>query len=106
MEQLDSIFTGPDSDILYSIIFNPNSPEYEFYTTYAISIISAVLGLVKCLKNGVASPIAPDGTLDGLLTAKFLLAFLASVVGLGFRETCIGLTVVSHIIISRNAVKY
>ena len=96
MEQLDSIFTGPDSDILYRIIFNPNSPEYEFYTTYAISIISAALGLAKCLKNGVARPIAPGGPLDGLLTAKFIVAFLAIGVGLVLRAICFGVFYVSY----------
>ena len=83
-----------DRSSLFNIIFNPQSPSLftrifglspskdvafaEFFTTYAISIISAALGLAKCLKNGVARPIGPGGTLDGLLTAKFLLAFLAS----------------------------
>ena len=64
----------------------------EFLITYSISIISAALGLAKCLKNGVARPIGPGGTLDGLLSGKFLLAFLASGVGLVFRGTCIGFT--------------
>ena len=63
----------------------------EFLTTYAISLISAALGLAKCLKNGGARPIAPGGTLDGLLTGKFLLAFLASAVVLVTRGLCIGL---------------
>ena len=70
----------------------------EFLTTYATSIISAALGLAKCLKNGVARPIAPGGPLDGLLSGKFLLAFLASVLGLVARGICIGAAVemVSH----------
>ena len=72
--------------------------EYEFFTTYAISIISAALGLAKILKNGVARPIAPGGPLDGLLSGKFVLAFLASGVGLVARGICIGvvLEMVSH----------
>ena len=89
------IFADPNSS-LFNIIFNPHSPSLftrifglspsqvvasvEFLTTYVISIISAALGLAKCLKNGVARPIAPGGPLDGYLTGKFLLAFLASVV--------------------------
>ena len=50
---------------------------------------SATLGLAKCLKNGVASPIAPGGLLDGLLGGKFLLGFLASGVVLAIRVFCI-----------------
>ena len=104
-----------DGDIsLANIILSPHSPslstrifgvppsrdvaQAEFSTTYAISIISAALGLAKCLKNGVARPIAPGGPLDGLLTGKFLLAFLASAGMLVARGICIGFAVdmVSH----------
>ena len=97
----------PYYDSLYYMLFNSHSPNLitrifglspsrsvaraEFWTTYIISIISAALGLAKCLKNGVARPIAPGGTLDGLLTGKFLLAFLASAVVLVSRGLCIGL---------------
>ena len=49
-----------------------------FYTTFAISVLSASLGLAKCLKTGVARPIGSGGILDGLLSARFLLAFFAS----------------------------
>ena len=100
-----------DGDIsLANIILNPHSPslstrifglppsrdvaQAEFSTTYAISIISAALGLAKCLKNGVARPIAPGGTLDGLLTGKFLLAFLASAVVMVTRGFCIAFILV------------
>ena len=68
----------------------------EFLTTYSTTIISAALGVTKCLKNGVARPIAPGGPLDGLLSGKFLLAFLASAGGLVARGACIGFAVVSH----------
>ena len=88
---------------LWRIIFNPQSTaltllpsltaEIEFYTKYAISIFSASLGLAKCLKNGVARPIAPGGPLRGYLTGKFVLGFLASAVGLVTRGTCIFFTV-------------
>ena len=63
----------------------------DFMITYVISIISAALGLAKCLKNGVARPIAPGGRLDGYLTWKFLLAFMASVVILVSRGLYFGL---------------
>ena len=93
---------------LINIIFNPHSHSLrifgvpssqgvaiaEFFTTYTISIISAALGLAKCLKNGVARPIAPGGALDGLLSGKFLLAFLASAVVMVTRGVCIGSTLV------------
>ena len=98
-----------DRSSLFNIIFNPQSPSLftrifglspskdvafaEFFTTYAISIISAALGLAKCLKNGVARPIAPGGTLDGLLTMKFLFAILASAGVLVLRGLCIEFTV-------------
>ena len=47
-------------------------------TTYATSIISASLGLAKCMKNGVARPIGPGGCLDGFLSCRHLLAVFAS----------------------------
>ena len=78
---LSNIIFNPDSHSLFTrIFFLP--PTYgvaltEFLKTYAISIISAALGLAKCLKNGVARPIGPSGALDGLLSGKFILAFLA-----------------------------
>ena len=96
-----------DGDIsLANIILNPHSPslstrifglppsrdvaQAEFSTTYAISIISAALGLAKCLKNGVARPIAPGGTLDGLFSGKFCLTFLSCSGSLVARGLCIG----------------
>ena len=98
---------------LFNIIFNPYTTLYtgifglysskgvdaraEFFTTYYISIISATLGLAKCLKNGVARPIAPGGTLDGLLSGKFLLAFLASAVVMVTRAVCIAIILVALI---------
>ena len=99
---LDDIVINPDSHSLFTrIFFQPPGSEIamvEFLTTYVISIISAALGLAKCLKNGVASPIAPGGTLDGLLTGKFLVALLSSAAGLVARGGCIGVIMVSHIL--------
>ena len=97
---------------LNNIIFNPHSPSLsrifgfspsrgiayvEFFTTYIISIISASLGLAKCLKNGVARPIAPGGPLDGLLSGRFVTAFVASAVVLVAKGLCIAFTAVGHI---------
>ena len=96
--------TGGDRS-LYNIIFDPHSSlltrifgfspsqglaYIEFFTTYFISIISAALGLAKCLKNGVARPIAPGGTLDGLFSGKFCLTFLSCSGSLVARGLCIG----------------
>ena len=111
--QLDIIFVAGGCPILdkslYNMIFNPHSTTLtllsipgqesafiEFYTKYAIAIISAALGLAKCLKNGVARPIAPDGPLHGYLTGKFFLGFLASAVGLVARGTSISLAISSR----------
>ena len=64
----------------------------EFFATYFISVTSAALGLAKCLKNGVARPIAPGGPLDGLLTGKFLAALGACAEVLMLRGGCIALS--------------
>ena len=50
----------------------------EFFLTFSLSLISASLGMARCLKNGVARPIAVGGSLDGLLSARHLLALFAS----------------------------
>merc|ERR1719510_2347070 len=92
---LDIIVYNPHSHSLFTRIFFQDPGEgialAEFLTTYIISIFSAALGLAKCLKNGVARPIAPGGTLDGLLTGKFVVALLASAAGLVARGFCVGL---------------
>lgn len=49
-----------------------------FYATFATSIISASLGLAKCLLCGVARTISADGLTDGILSGRFLVASLAS----------------------------
>ena len=64
---------------------------FVFFTTYITSIISASLGLAKCLKNGVARPIGPGGRLDGLFSGRHLFAFFASVFCLAARGACIGI---------------
>ena len=106
--QLNNIVTGPGHDYsLANIIFNEDSTslftlilgkswstaKVEFFTTYALSIISAALGLAKCLKNGVARPIGDGGCLDGLLSVRTALAFLASGFLLGSRGVCLGFVV-------------
>ena len=98
------MYVGSDAS-LHNIIYNPHSTilplhlpgRYialiEFWPTYAISIISAALGMAKCLKNGVARPIGPGGTLDGLLSGNFVLAILAAAGGVVARGLCIASTI-------------
>ena len=50
----------------------------RFYTTFSISVISASLGLAKCLKVGVCRTMGEGGPAGGLLGGRFLLAMLAS----------------------------
>ena len=87
------IFVSVDNESVSTIVYDHLA---EFLTTYVISILSAVLGLTKCLKNGVARPIAPGGTLEGLLTWKFLIGFLASATGLLAKGFCVAFNRVSH----------
>ena len=49
-----------------------------FYATFVTSIISASLGLAKCLLYGVARTISAEGFADGILSGRFLIASLAS----------------------------
>ena len=63
----------------------------EFWLTFFLSVFSASLGLAKCLKNGVARPIGAGGCLDGLLSARHLLAFFACGLCLGARGWCLGI---------------
>ena len=62
----------------------------EFFITFSLSVFSASLGLAKCLKNGVARPIGDGGLLDGLLSARHLLAFFACASCLVARAVCLG----------------
>ena len=62
-----------------------------FSISFSLSIFSASLGLAKCLKNGVARSIGDGGCLDGLLSARHLLAFFASLFCLVGRGVCFGL---------------
>ena len=96
---LRNIIFNPDSTLLTGIFGLPPTRGIafaEFITTYTISIISAALGLAKCLKNGVARPIAPGGPLDGLLSGRFVTAFVASAVVLVAKGLCIAFTAVGH----------
>ena len=48
-----------------------------FAITFATSILSASFGLANSLKLGVCRTMGDGGTLDGLLSPRFLLAVLA-----------------------------
>ena len=63
----------------------------EFLITFSLSVISASLGLARCLKNGVARPIGDGDFLDGLLSSRHLLAFLSCGFCLVARGLCLGL---------------
>ena len=49
----------------------------KFIFTYFISMVSASLGMAKALKVGVCKVLSDKGLLDGLLTFRFFLLFLA-----------------------------
>ena len=48
----------------------------QFWITFSLSLLSASIGLAKCLKNGVAGTFQSGGILDGLCSVQFILAFL------------------------------
>ena len=78
--------------ILRNIIYGDTlkgTAYHLFNLTFSLSCFSACLGLAKCLKNGVARPIAPGGPVDGLLSGRFILAFIASACCLVVRGYCI-----------------
>ena len=63
----------------------------EFLITFSLSVVSASLGLAKCLKNGVARTIGDGGCLDGLLSCRHLLAFFACALLLVTRGWCLAM---------------
>ena len=80
---------------LHTIIFGDFSLKSTilFYVTLSTSIISASLGLAKCLLYGVARTISADGFLDGLLSGRFLIAFFTSGFTLLSRATLFALPI-------------
>ena len=87
MANNDFICTSSLENIIYGM------SSYRFFFTYVTSILSASLGLAKCLKYGVARPIRPGGSLDGLFTGRFVLAFISSALCLIFKSVCLGFLV-------------
>ena len=89
MSRLDNVVTGGGLD---NIIFVDGifiDGHSEFYITFSLSVFSASLGLAKCLKNGVARPIGDGGCLDGLLSARHLLALIICGICLFARAACL-----------------
>ena len=92
--KIDNIVTGIGDTSLNHVLAGTGTftdGATEFYITLFLSVFSACLGLAKCLKNGVARPIGTGGCLDGLLSARHLLAFLACGGCLVARGACLAI---------------
>ena len=63
---------------------------FGFYASLTISFFSAALGLAKCLKNGVARILVSEGWHNGIISPRYLLAFLACIMCLLARGACLG----------------
>merc|ERR1719282_1181991 len=80
-------------DVLRSVIVD----EYDsqsltlFWLTFVSSVLSASLGMTKCLKVGVAAPMGEDGPLDGMLSGRFVIGFFANAATLVYKSFLIGL---------------
>ena len=60
----------------YDAFLNPRNFLMINTLTYFSSLISASLGLARCLLIGVAGVIAQKGPFDGLISTPFILAYL------------------------------
>ena len=71
-----------NDETLQSIIFDYTRLDSVllFVTTFSSSGLSSCFGLTKCLKNSVAAVIAPVGPAEGVLSARFILAFFGIVI--------------------------
>ena len=69
-----------DNTSLKTIVLGDNSllSTILFTVTFTSSTLSASLGLARGLLTGVTRCIGPDGYLDGLLSGRFLIAFLSA----------------------------
>ena len=76
---LGSASVGGNTSLL-TIILGDGSLQSTiiFSLTLITSTFSASLGLANGLRYGVAKTIGPGGLLEGLLSGRFLLAFLSS----------------------------
>ena len=90
-----------DNITRYSLMGPPGSYEFFlFFITFGISVLSASLGLAKCLKIGVCRTMGEGGPAGGLLSGKFLLAMIASAAFLVLKGWMIAQSFVGNINIS------
>jgi hypothetical protein len=66
----------------HSAVFGGFGGVPVFFTTYAISVITSALGITKFLQNGPCAILSNNGTLSGMLTWKFILAYYSVMLSL------------------------
>jgi len=74
----NTFYTSNDVCPTSILIFGPTHDDLiKFLFTFAISILSASLGLAKCLKVGPCRVLGEGGALGGLCAPRFILLVLA-----------------------------
>ena len=66
----------------FCAVFGGFGSHWSFFTTYGISVLAASLGITKFLQHGPCAILSTNGILGGMLTWRFLLAFIASMLAL------------------------
>ena len=66
----------------FCAVFGGFGGTYWFFTSYAISVITSALGITKFLQNGPFAILSNNGTLNGLLTWRFILAYYSVMLSL------------------------
>ena len=66
----------------FCAVFGGFGGHWWFFTTYGISVLAASLGIAKFLQHGPCAILSTNGILGGMLTWRFLLAFIASMLAL------------------------
>ena len=69
----------------YGIISWLGKRDLKFLVTFVTSLLTAGLGMAKCLKLGVARIMGEGGPVDGLLSGQFILTVIACLGGLGVK---------------------
>jgi hypothetical protein len=72
------------------VIIGRGTSEILFYVSFTTSVLSAGLGLAKCLKVGPCRVLAEGGCLGGLLAPRFLLIFAACLLSLLGKGVALG----------------
>ena len=75
LEAVPTIFILLVLDGQSDAFLNPQNSLMIDALTFSTSLISASLGLARCLMIGVAGVIAQKGPFDGLLSGRFILAY-------------------------------